>query len=65
MQHDGILVIIFLVLGLVIPAVVFMRVYSTAFSGLNSKSPSPKSTMDETARPEQVQAQETVEKDSR
>lgn len=38
MKHDGLLIAIFLILGLVIPAIVFMRVYSTAFSGMDSSN---------------------------
>lgn len=34
---NGFLIAIFLLIGLVMPALIFMRAYGTAFSGLNKK----------------------------
>lgn len=56
MQHDGFLIIIFLVLALVIPAVIFFRIYKTISSGARSKSSSEKAAIPpvEVAQPEQA-----------
>lgn len=50
MQHDGFLILIFVVLGLVVPGVVFLRVYSTAFSGLDKSSKAAQAAREQASR---------------
>jgi hypothetical protein len=56
MQHEGILVFIFLALVLLFPIAIFLRVYGVTFSGLRaSGSPKKASTKSrQAAQPEQV-----------
>ncbi|MBI1175352.1 MAG: hypothetical protein GC139_08830 [Sideroxydans sp.] len=65
MKHDGFLVLIFLALGLIIPAIVFMRVYSVAFSGLRSSTPSKDAgTPNESAESARIKNQQPDEKEN-
>lgn len=56
MQHDGFLIVIFLVLALVIPAVIFFRIYKTISSGARAKPSSNNAVEapDVVAQPEQA-----------
>lgn len=36
MQHDGFLIAIFLIIGLALPGFVFYRVFTTAYTGINT-----------------------------
>lgn len=47
MQHDGFLIVIFFVLALVVPGLIFMRVYGTAVAGVNSTKSSDKKKQDQ------------------
>ena len=64
MQHEGILIFIFLALVLLFPIIIFLRVYGMTYSGLRASgySKKPLAQPDETTETEQISEKQPEQK---